>query len=70
VALRDAAALTVLLARGGPVLPALRAYEREMIDCGFAAVRASAANGARILGQAPMPDGPRDDVRRGVHPHR
>jgi 2-polyprenyl-6-methoxyphenol hydroxylase-like FAD-dependent oxidoreductase len=70
VALRDAAALIVFLARGGPLLPALRAYEREMIDCGFAAVRASAANGARILGQAPMPDGPRDDVRRGVHPHR
>ncbi|MFI7423206.1 FAD-dependent oxidoreductase [Nonomuraea sp. NPDC049684] len=63
LALRDAAALTQaltqalapVLARGGPLIPALRSYEQEMIDSGFAAVRMSAANGARLLGQDPLP---------------
>ncbi|RBQ20677.1 hypothetical protein DP939_06220 [Spongiactinospora rosea] len=56
-ALRDAAALTAALTRGGPLIPVLRSYEQEMIASGFAAVRASAANGARVLGQAPLPAG-------------
>jgi 2-polyprenyl-6-methoxyphenol hydroxylase-like FAD-dependent oxidoreductase len=55
LALRDAAALTAALAHGGPLIPALRSYEQEMIDSGFAAVRISAANGARFLGQDPLP---------------
>ncbi|WP_228644649.1 NAD(P)/FAD-dependent oxidoreductase [Microtetraspora sp. AC03309] len=55
LALRDAAALTAALAHGGPLIPMLRSYEQEMIDSGFAAVRTSAANGARVLGQAPLP---------------
>ncbi|WP_228011412.1 FAD-dependent oxidoreductase [Nonomuraea phyllanthi] len=55
LALRDAAALTAALAHGGPLIPALRSYEQEMIEAGSAAVRASAANGARVLGQAPLP---------------
>lgn len=55
LALRDAAALTAALAYGGPLIPALRSYEREMIDSGFAAVRMSAANGVRFLGQDPLP---------------
>ncbi|MET8146064.1 NAD(P)/FAD-dependent oxidoreductase [Sphaerisporangium sp. NPDC005288] len=55
LALRDAAALTAALAHGGPLVPALRSYEQEMIDSGFAAVRISAANGARVLGQDPLP---------------
>ncbi|MFI0421006.1 FAD-dependent oxidoreductase [Spongiactinospora sp. 9N601] len=57
LAMRDAAALAAALIRGGPLIPALRAYEQEMIDLGFAAVRISAANGARVLGQAPLPAG-------------
>ncbi|XVQ85255.1 FAD-dependent monooxygenase [Microbispora siamensis] len=55
LALRDAASLAAALASGRPLIPALRSYEREMIRSGFAAVRASAANGARILGQDPLP---------------
>ncbi|WP_432926804.1 FAD-dependent oxidoreductase [Microbispora sp. CA-135349] len=55
LALRDAASLAAALASGRPLIPELRSYEREMIDSGFAAVRASAANGARILGQDPLP---------------
>ncbi|MEV4296624.1 FAD-dependent oxidoreductase [Microbispora rosea] len=55
LALRDAASLAAALASGRPLIPALRSYEREMIDSGFAAVRASAVNGARILGQDPLP---------------
>ncbi|MED7931316.1 FAD-dependent monooxygenase [Nonomuraea sp. LP-02] len=57
LALRDAAALSAALAHGGPLIPALRSYEQEMIDSGFAAVRVSAANGARFLGQDPLPSG-------------
>ncbi|MEU6414337.1 FAD-dependent monooxygenase [Microbispora sp. NPDC046933] len=57
LALRDAASLAAALAGGRPLIPRLRSYEREMIDSGFAAVRASAANGARILGQDPLPAG-------------
>ncbi|MFC4589917.1 FAD-dependent oxidoreductase [Sphaerisporangium corydalis] len=55
LALRDAAALVAVLAHGGPLIPALRSYEQEMIDSGFAAVRISAANGSRVLGQDPLP---------------
>ncbi|MFI7034353.1 FAD-dependent oxidoreductase [Microbispora rosea] len=55
LALRDAAGLAAALAGGRPLIPALRSYEREMIDSGFAAVRSSAANGARVLGQDPLP---------------
>ncbi|GIH48613.1 2-polyprenyl-6-methoxyphenol hydroxylase [Microbispora rosea] len=55
LALRDAASLAAALTAGHPLIPELRSYEREMIDSGFAAVRASAANGARILGQDPLP---------------
>ncbi|MDR8407713.1 FAD-dependent monooxygenase [Nonomuraea sp. 3-1Str] len=55
IALRDATALAAALARGGDPLDALRAYEGEMVEYGFAAVRDSAANGARFLGQDPLP---------------
>ncbi|MEV0150964.1 MULTISPECIES: NAD(P)/FAD-dependent oxidoreductase [unclassified Nonomuraea] len=55
IALRDATVLASALARGGDPLEALRAYEGEMVEYGFAAVRASAANGARFLGQDPLP---------------
>lgn len=60
LALRDAASLAAALAGGRPLIPELliaelRSYEREMIDSGFAAVRASAANGVRVLGQDPLP---------------
>jgi len=34
---------------------ALRVYEKEMIDYGFAAVRAGAINGQRHLGRDPLP---------------
>ncbi|MGP3959848.1 FAD-dependent monooxygenase [Nonomuraea sp. 3N208] len=57
LALSDAAALTAALTRGGLLIPALRSHEHQMIDAGFAAVRASAANGAHILGQDPLPAG-------------
>ncbi|MFE9323014.1 FAD-dependent oxidoreductase [Nocardia sp. NPDC052278] len=57
-ALRDAARLTVALIEaraGGDLIAALRAYETEMIDYGFAAVRAGAIDGQRHLGQDPLP---------------
>jgi 2-polyprenyl-6-methoxyphenol hydroxylase-like FAD-dependent oxidoreductase len=56
-ALRDARMLAGALTGGEPLMPALRAYESEMIARGFAAVRESAANGARFLGQDPLPAG-------------
>ncbi|NUW33531.1 FAD-dependent monooxygenase [Nonomuraea sp. SMC257] len=56
VALRDATTLASALARGGDPVKAVRAYEAEMTEYGFAAVRASAANGARFLGQDPLPE--------------
>ncbi|MGV9674176.1 FAD-dependent oxidoreductase [Nocardia sp. NPDC003482] len=55
-ALRDAATLTQALTTTDP-LDAVRAYERRMIDYGFAAVRAGAADGKRFLGQDPLPAG-------------
>ncbi|MER6950844.1 NAD(P)/FAD-dependent oxidoreductase [Nonomuraea sp. NPDC000554] len=57
-ALRDARALATALAeasRGRPLVPALRDYETAMTGYGFAAVRESAANGHRFLGQNPLP---------------
>ncbi|MCA2223692.1 FAD-dependent oxidoreductase [Nonomuraea aurantiaca] len=57
-ALRDAATLADALneaAHGRPLVAALRAYEAAMIGYGFAAVRASADNGHRFLGQNPLP---------------
>lgn len=53
-ALRDGATLAAALA-SAPVLDAVALYEREMTVYGFAAVRESAANGARFLGQNPLP---------------
>lgn len=58
-ALRDAAALADALidaAAGKPVESALGGYEAAMRDHGFAAVRYSAANGVRVIGQNPLPD--------------
>ncbi|WP_433348743.1 FAD-dependent oxidoreductase [Microtetraspora malaysiensis] len=55
LALQDAARLAAALSGGGPLISELRSYERGMAGSGFAAVRASAANGARILGQDPLP---------------
>ncbi|WP_370970955.1 FAD-dependent oxidoreductase [Amycolatopsis sp. cg9] len=49
-ALRDGAVLAAALA-GAPVLDAVEAYETAMVDYGFAAVRESAENGRRYLGQ-------------------
>ncbi|MFG1678875.1 FAD-dependent oxidoreductase [Nonomuraea sp. NPDC049269] len=57
-ALRDAATLADALnkaAHGRPLVAAVRDYETAMIDYGFAAVRASADNGHRFLGQNPLP---------------
>ncbi|MEU6777972.1 NAD(P)/FAD-dependent oxidoreductase [Nonomuraea angiospora] len=57
-ALRDASALTAALgaaAAGRPLLQALAGYEAAMTAYGFAAVRASAENGQRLLGQDPLP---------------
>lgn len=57
-ALRDAATLADALnkaAHGRPLVTAVRDYETAMIDYGFAAVRASADNGHRFLGQNPLP---------------
>ncbi|MBT2225430.1 NAD(P)/FAD-dependent oxidoreductase [Nonomuraea sp. NEAU-A123] len=57
-ALRDAATLADALnkaAHGRPLVTALRDYETATIDYGFAAVRASADNGHRFLGQNPLP---------------
>lgn len=53
-ALRDGAALASALA-GAPLLDAVAAYESAMVDYGFAAVRESAANGRRFMGQNPLP---------------
>ena len=56
-ALRDAATLADALnkaAHGRPLVTAVRDYETAMIDYGFAAVRASADNGHRFLGQNPL----------------
>ena len=58
-ALRDAAGLTdalIDIAAGKPVEPRLAEYEAAMRDYGFAAVRYSAANGVRVIGQNPLPD--------------
>ena len=52
-ALRDGAALASALA-GTPPLEAVAAYETAMRDYGFAAVRESAENGYRYLGQNPL----------------
>ncbi|MGV9377248.1 FAD-dependent oxidoreductase [Nonomuraea sp. NPDC003707] len=57
-ALRDASALTAALgaaAAGRPLLQALAEYESAMTAYGFAAVRTSAENGHRLLGQDPLP---------------
>ncbi|SFW92332.1 FAD-dependent oxidoreductase [Amycolatopsis australiensis] len=52
-ALRDGAVLASALA-GAPPLEAVAAYESAMADYGFAAVRESAGNGRRFLGQNPL----------------
>ncbi|WP_410572119.1 FAD-dependent oxidoreductase [Amycolatopsis sp. cmx-4-61] len=52
-ALRDGAALAAALA-GAPLLEAVAAYETAMVNYGFAAVRESAENGRRYLGQRPL----------------
>ncbi|WP_433508771.1 FAD-dependent oxidoreductase [Nonomuraea sp. CA-143628] len=57
-ALRDAATLADALneaAHGRPLVAALGEYEAAMTGYGFAAVRASADNGHRFLGQNPLP---------------
>jgi 2-polyprenyl-6-methoxyphenol hydroxylase-like FAD-dependent oxidoreductase len=57
-ALRDAATLAAALgaaAAGTPLADAIAGYEKAMVDYGFAAVRRSAANGVRIIGQDPLP---------------
>ncbi|MCP2346984.1 FAD-dependent oxidoreductase [Nonomuraea roseoviolacea] len=56
VALRDATTLAAALAGCADPLEGVRAYEAEMTGYGFAAVRTSAANGARFLGQDPLPE--------------
>jgi 2-polyprenyl-6-methoxyphenol hydroxylase-like FAD-dependent oxidoreductase len=57
-ALRDAAALREALVAVScgkqALLPALAAYERDMLDHGFAAVRASLANMQRMHAQSPL----------------
>lgn len=53
-AMRDGAALAAALSSG--TLDAIGEYEAEMREYGFAAVRESAANGARHLGQNPLPE--------------
>jgi 2-polyprenyl-6-methoxyphenol hydroxylase-like FAD-dependent oxidoreductase len=53
-ALHDASLLAAALA-DGPVLEALRGYEEEMVEHGFAAVRLSTDNGRRFLNQDPLP---------------
>ena len=58
-ALRDAAGLTDALldiAAGKPVEPRLAEYEAALRGYGFAAVRVSAANGVRVIGQNPLPE--------------
>ena len=51
LAMRDGARLDRVLATGGP----LGAFEAEMTAYGFAVVRESAALGARLMGQVPLP---------------
>jgi 2-polyprenyl-6-methoxyphenol hydroxylase-like FAD-dependent oxidoreductase len=57
-ALRDAALLRDILSDVDKdrrdLLPALSAYEREMSDYGFAAVRASLANMERLHARSPI----------------
>ncbi|WP_433574995.1 FAD-dependent oxidoreductase [Nocardia brasiliensis] len=58
MALRDAAALASALAAAtdqDSLLDAIRDYERDMVDEGFAMVRLSAANGTKTLGADPLP---------------
>jgi 2-polyprenyl-6-methoxyphenol hydroxylase-like FAD-dependent oxidoreductase len=58
VALRDAAplrgALTVVSEGRKDLIAALAAYERDMIDYGFAAVRASLADMERLHSRSPL----------------
>lgn len=57
-ALRDARLLAAALERaagGGPVVESVAAYESVMTGYGFDAVRRSADNGQRVLGQDPLP---------------
>ncbi|MFI6772230.1 FAD-dependent oxidoreductase [Nocardia sp. NPDC050412] len=56
-ALRDAAGLASALTHAvdGDLHAALRDYEQHMVDYGFTAVRAGAANGERFLDQKPLP---------------
>ncbi|ATY16168.1 FAD-dependent monooxygenase [Amycolatopsis sp. AA4] len=54
-AMRDGAALAAALRSGGE-LDAIGEYEAEMRRYGFDAVRESAANGVRHLGQNPLPE--------------
>ena len=57
-ALRDAAGLgdaLIDIAEGKPVEARLAEYEAAMREYGFAAVRYSAANGMRVIGQDPLP---------------
>ncbi|WP_327403947.1 FAD-dependent monooxygenase [Streptomyces sp. NBC_01288] len=57
-ALRDAGLLAAALgkaAHGRPIIDALADYESVMTGCGFDAVRTSADNGRRMLGQDPLP---------------
>jgi 2-polyprenyl-6-methoxyphenol hydroxylase-like FAD-dependent oxidoreductase len=58
VALRDAARLTTALGEAATrrdLTEAVRDYESDMIERGFAAVVAGAENGERFLGQDPLP---------------
>ncbi|HEY4018936.1 MAG TPA: NAD(P)/FAD-dependent oxidoreductase [Pseudonocardiaceae bacterium] len=62
-ALRDAAGLADALidvVAGKPLEPRLAEYEAAMRDYGFAAVRYSASNGVRVIGQNPLPAGRSD----------
>ncbi|QIS20270.1 FAD-dependent oxidoreductase [Nocardia terpenica] len=57
-ALRDAQVLAGRLtqaAGGRPLLEALHAYEQQMLEYGFDAVRESAARGHNLVGQDPLP---------------
>jgi 2-polyprenyl-6-methoxyphenol hydroxylase-like FAD-dependent oxidoreductase len=58
VALRDAARLTAALGEAATrrdLIDAVRDYESDMTERGFAAVVAGAENGERFLGQDPLP---------------
>lgn len=54
-ALRDAARLVEALTVEPDLDTAVRAYETDMVDYGFDAVRTGARNGERFLGQDPLP---------------